>query len=351
MTTSPSPTCALGGSWPDRQHLKAVLAFRTDQPYRGAMDDKIWANSGDSHLVEPDDLFTDGLPRPRWPIGCRAASRTTTASGRRSTSTASSSGAACPRPSVSPTSRGARWSERAPGANDKELRLRDLDGEGIWGELVYPSIGIWMSSIQDPELHGRRLRGDQRLGHRVPALLAALRVHRDDPAADGRRPRWQRSSAPPGWASRGVPLRRAGARWRRLERRRAGSRSGPRSTRPGWWSRFHIGTEPHDASSFHGGYFRGPGGALINYMETTYGGQRAVTKMIARGRLRPPSDAQGDRVRGRCDVGAVRRRSARRGLSPALVAGAAAARAVCRASTSTRTSTRRSSTTGRRSRR
>jgi predicted TIM-barrel fold metal-dependent hydrolase len=46
---------------------------------------------------------------------------------------------------------------------------------------------------------------------------------------------------------------------------------------------FHIGTEPHDADTFHGGYYRGPGGALLNYMETTYGGQRAVTKLIASG--------------------------------------------------------------------
>jgi predicted TIM-barrel fold metal-dependent hydrolase len=33
----------------------------------------------------------------------------------------------------------------------------------------------------------------------------------------------------------------------------------------------------------HGGYYRGPGGALLNYVETTYGGQRAVTKLIAGG--------------------------------------------------------------------
>jgi len=46
---------------------------------------------------------------------------------------------------------------------------------------------------------------------------------------------------------------------------------------------YHIGTEPHDDSINHGAYFRGPGGALINYVETTYGGQRAVTKMIASG--------------------------------------------------------------------
>ncbi len=46
---------------------------------------------------------------------------------------------------------------------------------------------------------------------------------------------------------------------------------------------FHIGTEAHDATTMHGAYYRGPGGALINYMETTYGGQRAITKMISSG--------------------------------------------------------------------
>ncbi len=44
---------------------------------------------------------------------------------------------------------------------------------------------------------------------------------------------------------------------------------------------FHIGAEAHDATTMHGAYMRGPGGALLNYMETTYGGQRAVSKMIA----------------------------------------------------------------------
>lgn len=46
---------------------------------------------------------------------------------------------------------------------------------------------------------------------------------------------------------------------------------------------FHIGTEPWEADQHTGGYFRGAGGALMNYVETTYGGQRAVTKMIAGG--------------------------------------------------------------------
>ena len=54
--------------------------------------DKIWANSGDSHLVEPADLFASSLP-PALATRCPAARSTTTASGRRSTSTGSRSGA------------------------------------------------------------------------------------------------------------------------------------------------------------------------------------------------------------------------------------------------------------------
>jgi len=46
---------------------------------------------------------------------------------------------------------------------------------------------------------------------------------------------------------------------------------------------YHIGTEPHDQSTSNGMYYRGPGGAILNYMETTFGGQRAVAKMIATG--------------------------------------------------------------------
>jgi predicted TIM-barrel fold metal-dependent hydrolase len=47
----------------------------------------------------------------------------------------------------------------------------------------------------------------------------------------------------------------------------------------------HIGTEPHDASGQTGVQFRGPGGAILNYVETTYGGQRIVTQLIASGAL------------------------------------------------------------------
>ena len=49
---------------------------------------------------------------------------------------------------------------------------------------------------------------------------------------------------------------------------------------------FHIGTEPDRRRTKRPGmYYRGPGGAVLNYVETTYGGQRAVTQLIACGAL------------------------------------------------------------------
>jgi predicted TIM-barrel fold metal-dependent hydrolase len=43
---------------------------------------------------------------------------------------------------------------------------------------------------------------------------------------------------------------------------------------------FHIGSETGEATPF-----RGPGGAVLNYVETTYGGQRVATKLVTSGAL------------------------------------------------------------------
>src|SRR5207245_11062529 len=48
---------------------------------------------------------------------------------------------------------------------------------------------------------------------------------------------------------------------------------------------FPIGTEPRTPEESTGVYFRGPGGAVLNYVETTYGGQRCTTQLIASGAL------------------------------------------------------------------
>jgi predicted TIM-barrel fold metal-dependent hydrolase len=112
---------------------------------------KIWANSGDSHLVEPDDLFTSSLPpslASRMPRSVKDADgihETLYIDGQEIRRR-------MPRAMNLKDDNGLTVDQRAPGANDMKLRLVDLDHEGIWAELVFPSIGIWMSSIQDPAL-------------------------------------------------------------------------------------------------------------------------------------------------------------------------------------------------------
>jgi predicted TIM-barrel fold metal-dependent hydrolase len=245
-------------------------------------DEKIWANSGDSHLDEPDDLFATFLPpalAERMPRSVKADD------GRTETIyvDGQSFQRRIPRSITSLTDIDGNTgdAERAPGANDVNRRLHDLDREGVWAELVYPSIGIWMSSIRDPELLAAGCRAInewafefQRRSLRhvptatIPLLTVEHAVAEVERAADIGFKAAYLSVAPPtdeDWND---------AMWEPLW-------SACEET--GLVIGYHVGTEPHDASTFHGAYYRGPGGALLNYVETTYGGQRAATKMIATG--------------------------------------------------------------------
>lgn len=242
---------------------------------------KIWANSGDSHLVEPDDLFVRSLPSA---LAARMPRSVKDDDGKHETLYVDGQEfrRRMPRANMLTDEQGRSVMQRAPGANDMKLRIKDLDEEGIWAELVYPSIGIWTSSIQDPELlaAGCRAINDwaieyQRFNVRyvctatIPLLTVESAVAEIERVADmGFKAAYFSVSPPTGiddWhAEIWEPV------WTALEE-------------TGLVLGYHIGTEPHDAASFHGAYFRGPGGALLNYMETTYGGQRAVSKMVASG--------------------------------------------------------------------
>jgi predicted TIM-barrel fold metal-dependent hydrolase len=243
---------------------------------------KIWSNSGDSHLVEPDDLFITSLPKE---LGERMPRSEKDPDGAHETLYIDGQVIRRPMPKAAQLvdENGLTVSERAPGANDMRLRLVDLDQEGIWAELIYPSIGIWMSSIQDPKLlaAGCAAINDwaieyQRFNSRyvctatIPLLdaeHAVPEIHR----AAGLGYKAGYFSVTPGLGARDwqytddwEPV------WAAMEE-------------TGMVIAFHIGTEAHDATTMHGAYMRGPGGAILNYMETTYGGQRAVSKLIASG--------------------------------------------------------------------
>ena len=93
---------------------------------------------------------------------------------------------------------------------------------------------------------------------------------------------------------------------------------------------FHIGTDPVDmtvggAAGGAGQVYRGPGGAVMNYTETTFSGQRAAMKMVASGALDRHPEPQGADLRGRRDVGAVPRRPDAGGLPAAPHGGSAQA--------------------------
>src|SRR6202043_4096440 len=43
-------------------------------------------------------------------------------------------------------------SMKPQGIRDAKARLGDLDKEGVWGEVIFPSLGMWASTFRTPEL-------------------------------------------------------------------------------------------------------------------------------------------------------------------------------------------------------
>jgi predicted TIM-barrel fold metal-dependent hydrolase len=250
---------------------------------------KLWANSGDSHFIEPFDLF-DKLPddiRERMPRSVKDPSG--------EFETVYIDGQSFVRPMPKPgkgIGAGARPEDSAPedlftrilGGNDAEHRIKDLDGEGVWAEVIYPSLGIWTFNIQTPRIvrEGCRVLNDWALSMQQssPRFVCAASIPLldvDDGVAEVRR------ASADGFHCGFLPVK-------------------PPIGRPEWqdeewdplWAAFadtgmvigiHIGTEPHDPTQKTGVYHRGRGGAVLNYTETTYGGQRAVTQLVASGAL------------------------------------------------------------------
>ena len=244
---------------------------------------KIWANSGDSHFMEPPDLFTSGLPKDladRMP-------RSQKFDGYEIVSVDGQEfRRAMPKPGKDGETMGDMVFKRAPGANDPLLRLKDLDEEGIWAEVTFPSIGIWASSIKSPELMraGVQCLNDwahEYIAKASPRLLPTASLSLldvGDAVAEvercaelGFRAAFLPTAPPPGqraynYIDHWDPL------WTALEA-------------TGMVLAFHIGTEPVDADASFGVVYRGPGGAVLNYTQTTFGGQVATMQMVSSGAL------------------------------------------------------------------
>ncbi|MFC8436107.1 amidohydrolase family protein [Streptomyces sp. NPDC057253] len=244
---------------------------------------KIWANSGDSHFMEPEDLWRTNMPArlaelmPRTvkdPDGQWETVHIDGMSFRRKMPTAAAQ-------------EFREASNRAPGARDVTLRMKDLDNEGIWGELVFPSLGMWSSSFRTPEALREALRVSNdwawetidRASERLVATAQVSTLDVDDAVRELER------TAEMGYRAVFLPVKPHPLQ----------KDYNDDAWEPFWAAAeaanmvlaFHIGTDPIDLSAggTAGIVFRGPGGAVLNYTETTFGGQRSVVKMVASGAL------------------------------------------------------------------
>ncbi|EUA51554.1 putative amidohydrolase 2 [Mycobacterium xenopi 3993] len=109
---------------------------------------KIWTNSGDSHFLEPDDLWQSRLPKRLAELTPRAEKdpdgewETVYVDGQIFRRKLPSSAMV----------KFAEESMKPQGSRDARARLADLDKEGVWGEVIFPSLGMWASSFRTPEL-------------------------------------------------------------------------------------------------------------------------------------------------------------------------------------------------------
>ncbi|MEV1080546.1 amidohydrolase family protein [Streptomyces sp. NPDC050211] len=245
--------------------------------------EKIWANSADSHFLEPDDLWVSNLPKhlaelmPRSekdPDGAWETVHIDGMSFRRAT------------PPVK-VQEFMEATHRAPGARDIGLRMKDLDNEGVWGELVFPSLGMWSSSFRTPEALREALRVSndwawETIAQATPRLVPAAQVSTLD--VDDAVHELERVAA---MGYRAVFLPTAPHPKQKDYNHDVWEPFWALAEEANVVLAFHIGTDPVDLTTGGqiGVVFRGPGGAVLNYTETTYGGQRAVTKMVASGAL------------------------------------------------------------------
>lgn len=249
------------------------------------MTDKLWTNSGDSHATGEVERWKEILPpalSERMPHSVKDPDgefETVYVDGK-------SFRRKLPKIATKTDAAGKTIVELASerGAVSLEARIADLDREGVWGEVVYASLGLWENMLSDPAMvrEVARLQNEYvasevaaASGHRLVPTASLPLLDVTDAVAE------VRHAADIGLKCVSVPT--------------SFPEGMPDLNRDYWeplWAAcedtgtvlgFHIGTDGgvEDAQVL----FRGPGGAILNYVETTYGGQRVATKLVSSGAL------------------------------------------------------------------
>ena len=231
-------------------------------------------NSADSHVVEPLDLWVQRLPEH---LRARAP-RIEEVDGRWLFLVEGT-----PPRRMGPPSDGEDREEKKAtgfraGGSDPDLRAKDLDEDGVWGEVLYPTIALFAFTIPDPELRWATARA---YNDWLAETFAAASKRFAGAAL--------------------IPVQEPDESVREIERvARLGLRSvmlpmqapaeGPYNSDrydPVWAAAkahgmpvsFHVGTGANPVTE------RGAGGAVINYVEVGLGAQRTLAYLATSGVL------------------------------------------------------------------
>ncbi|MYA74136.1 MAG: amidohydrolase family protein [Acidimicrobiaceae bacterium] len=245
------------------------------------MTEKIWTHSADSHFLEPKGHWHDIMPRAladRMP-------RVERISDDEERVTVDGKSFLRPVPKILKVKGAdglniAEINHRPPGARDINARMLDLDQEGVWAEVMFQSIGLWCALIEDPELISAAARAENEW---LASEIQAVAPDRLVPAA--LMPLVDVDAAV-------AALYHAAEVGLHLVNMPTGHPKGAPDYNDAAWDplwaaadetglviAFHIGTDGGDQAS----NFRGPGGAVLNYVHSRFGGQYAAMKLVASG--------------------------------------------------------------------
>jgi predicted TIM-barrel fold metal-dependent hydrolase len=105
-------------------------------------NDKIWINSADDHLTEPADIWVQAGLSER---SMKLAPYSKIENDRESYY--------CEGKEIFRVPMAMSEALHPPGADDLRLRMNDLDKEGIWASVSFPSVGIWTTAMTDRAAH------------------------------------------------------------------------------------------------------------------------------------------------------------------------------------------------------
>jgi predicted TIM-barrel fold metal-dependent hydrolase len=231
-------------------------------------------NSADSHVVEPLDLWVQRLPshlRGRAP-------RIEEVDGRWMFVVEGTPPRRMGPPSADSDEQKRTATGFRAGGSDPDLRARDLDEDGVWGEVLYPTIALFAFVIPDPELRRTTARAyNDWLAETFAAAskrfagAALIPVQEPDESV-----REIERVARLGLRSVMLPMQAPADGAYNSDRYDAVWAAAQALGMP---VSFHVGTGANPVTE------RGPGGAVINYVEVGLGAQRTLAYLATSGVL------------------------------------------------------------------